>query len=97
MSTSYRVLLQLLTKASFPSLPEDVVFLNPCQAPEVLVEQERPTLFSDIWSVSAAILQWLLEFPPWNLQELCARYKFRENHKFYALQVSDPFLTLKVA
>ncbi len=28
---------------------EDVIFLNPCQAPEVLVGRERPTLFSDIW------------------------------------------------
>lgn len=66
--------------------PEDVIFFNPCQAPEVLVGQERPTLFSDIWSVSAAILQWLLEFPPWNLQDLCARYRYRENRQYFALQ-----------
>ena len=42
-------------------------------------------------SVSAAILQWLMEYPPWDLQELCARYRFRENRQLYALQVSLPF------
>ena len=70
------------------TLSEDVVFLNPCQAPEVLLGQERPTLFSDIWSVSAAILQWLTEYPPWNMQDLCERYRFRENRQLYALQVT---------
>ena len=40
---------------------------------------ERPTLFSDIWSLAAVVLQWLLETPPWDFQELCARYKYREN------------------
>ena len=25
------------------------------------------------------IVQWLLETPPWDFQELCARYKYREN------------------
>ena len=69
------------------TLSEDVVFLNPCQAPEVLLGQERPTLFSDIWAVSAAILQWLTEYPPWNMQDLCERYRFRENRQLYALQV----------
>ena len=63
------------------------MFLNPCQAPEVLLGQERPTLFSDIWAVSAAILQWLTEYPPWNMQDLCERYRFRENRQLYALQV----------
>ena len=40
---------------------------------------ERPTLFSDIWALAAVIVQWLLETPPWDFQELCARYKYREN------------------
>ena len=46
---------------------------------------ERPTLFSDIWSLAAVVLQWLLETPPWDFQELCARYKYRENKhvKYY--------------
>ncbi len=53
--------------------------LNPCQAPEVLVGGERPTLFSDIWALCATLLQWLLEIPPWDFQELCSRYKYRDN------------------
>ena len=44
-----------------------------------LILGERPTLFSDIWSLSAVLLQWLLESPPWDFQDLCARYQYREN------------------
>ena len=40
---------------------------------------ERATLNSDIWALAAVIVQWLLETPPWDFQELCARYKYREN------------------
>ena len=45
-----------------------MVFLNPHQAPEVLIGQERPTLCSDMWSLAAVALQWILERPPWDLQ-----------------------------
>ena len=44
-----------------------------------VVGGERPTLFSDIWSLASVILQWLLEAPTWDFQELCSRYKYREN------------------
>ena len=51
---------------------------------------ERPTLFSDIWSLAAVILQWLLEAPTWDFQELCSRYKYRENkHVCVKVKVSD--------
>ena len=43
-------------------------FLNPCQAPEVLIGGERPTLFSDAWSLGAVILHWMTQLPPWNMQ-----------------------------
>lgn len=49
------------------------------QAPEVLIGGERPTLFSDIWSLAAVLLYWLLESPPWDFQELCTRYQYRDN------------------
>ena len=42
------------------TMAEDVVFLNPHQAPEVLIGRERPTLCSDVWSLGAVILQWML-------------------------------------
>ena len=41
-------------------MAEDVVFLNPHQAPEVLIGRERPTLCSDVWSLGAVVLQWML-------------------------------------
>lgn len=50
------------------SAPEYVEFVNPCQAPEVLYTRERPTLFSDCWSLGAVILHWMLELPPWDMQ-----------------------------
>lgn len=68
------------------TLPEHVTFLNPCQAPEVLIGGERPTLFSDVWSLGATLLQWLLESPPWDFQELCSRYKYRDNKQVLALR-----------
>ena len=40
------------------TMAEDVVFLNPHQAPEVLIGHERPTLCSDVWSLGAVLLQW---------------------------------------
>jgi len=60
--------------------------MNAFQAPEVQIAGERPTLFSDIWSLAAVVLQWLLETPPWDFQELCARYKYRENKHVLALR-----------
>jgi len=65
---------------------DHIQLLNPCQAPEVLVGGERPTLFSDIWSLAAVILQWLLEAPTWDFQELCSRYKYRENKHILAIR-----------
>ena len=49
------------------TLPEGD-FLNPCQAPEVMVGGERPTLFSDAWSLGAVLLQWMTRLPPWDMQ-----------------------------
>lgn len=46
---------------------------------KIYFPDERPTLNSDIWALAAVIVQWLLETPPWDFQELCARYKYREN------------------
>ena len=79
-----------------------LAMMNPCQAPEVLVGGERPTLFSDIWALGATVLQWLLETPPWNFQELCSRYKYRENKQVILLDLrwimmdSDGFLLFQV-
>ena len=42
--------------------------MNPCQAPEVLIEGERPSLFSDSWSLGAVLLHWIMELPPWDMQ-----------------------------
>ena len=59
---------------------------NRWQAPEVLLGQERPTMFADIWSVAATLLQWLTEqSSPWNMQDLCTRYKMRHNREIAAL------------
>ena len=49
------------------TLPEGD-FLNPCQAPEVMIGGERPTLFSDAWSLGAVVLQWMTRLPPWDMQ-----------------------------
>ena len=65
--------------------------LNPCQSPEVLIGGERPTLFSDIWSLAAVLLQWLLESPPWDLQELCSRYKYRDNKQVIYYSITFQF------
>jgi len=67
------------------TFPEHVVFLNPHQAPEVLVGQERPSLCSDIWSLSGVLLQWATDSPPWDLQELCSRYQYRTDGQVEAL------------
>jgi len=67
------------------TMAEDVVFLNPHQAPEVLIGQERPTLCSDTWSLAAVILQWITERPPWDLQELCSQYRYRGDRQASAL------------
>lgn len=69
-----------------PSRTEHVSFLNPCQAPEVLLGGERPTLFSDRWSLGAALLHWLVELPPWDLAELCQRYRLRGDRQLSALR-----------
>jgi len=67
-------------------LPPEVVFLNPHQAPEVLLGEERPTLCSDSWSLGCILLQWMLERPPWDLQDLCTRYQYRLNKQEKALR-----------
>ena len=67
------------------TMAEDVVFLNPHQAPEVLIRRERPTLCSDVWSLGAVILQWMLERPPWDLQLLCQQYQYRHDRQASAL------------
>jgi serine/threonine protein kinase len=67
------------------TMAEDVVFLNPHQAPEVLIGQERPTLCSDVWSLAAVVLQWVTERPPWDLQELCSRHQYRGDRQASAL------------
>jgi serine/threonine protein kinase len=67
------------------TLAEHVVFLNPHQAPEVLIGSERPTLCSDVWSMSAVLLQWTTDRPPWDLQELCNRYQYRNDRQLAAL------------
>ena len=51
-----------------------------------LMQGERPTLFSDIWSLAAVLLQWLLESPPWDFQELCTKYQYRDNKHVLALR-----------
>ena len=62
------------------------IMTNRWQAPEVLLGQERPTMFADIWSVAATLLQWLTEqSSPWNMQDLCTRYKMRHNREMAAL------------
>ena len=60
--------------------------LNPCQSPEVLLEGERPSLFSDRWSLAAVILHWMTSLPPWDLQELCQRYRLRGDRQESALK-----------
>ena len=67
------------------TMAEDVVFLNPHQAPEVLIGHERPTLCSDVWSLGAVLLQWMLERPPWDLQHLCEQYQYRHDRQANAL------------
>jgi len=67
------------------TMAEDVVFLNPHQAPEVLIGHERPTLCSDVWSLGAVLLQWMLERPPWDLQQLCEQYQYRHDRQANAL------------
>jgi serine/threonine protein kinase len=71
------------------TLPEQAypsIMTNPWQAPEVLLGQERPTIFADIWSVAATLLQWLTEQSnPWDMQDLCTRYKMRHNREMAAL------------
>jgi len=67
------------------TMAEDVVFLNPHQAPEVLIGRERPTLCSDVWSLGAVLLQWMLERPPWDLQYLCQQYQYRHDRQASAL------------
>lgn len=67
------------------TLPEHVVFLNPHQAPEVLIGEERPTLCSDMWSLASVLLQWATDRPPWDLQELCNRYQYRNDRQVAAL------------
>ena len=62
------------------------IMTNPWQAPEVLLGQERPTIFADIWSVAATLLQWLTEQSnPWDMQDLSTRYKMRHNREMAAL------------
>ena len=62
------------------------VLTNQWQAPEMLLSRERPTLFSDAWSLAATLLQWLTEQPgPWDLDELCTRYGMRRNRMMAAL------------
>lgn len=67
------------------TMAEDVVFLNPHQAPEVLIGHERPSLCSDVWSLGAVILQWMMERPPWDLQHLCDMYQYRHDRQASAL------------
>ena len=33
-----------------------------------MVGGERPTLFSDAWSLGAVVLQWMTRLPPWDMQ-----------------------------
>ncbi|XP_059097826.1 uncharacterized protein LOC131892100 [Tigriopus californicus] len=61
-------------------------FFNPNQAPEVILHKERPTLFSDCWSLGAVLLHWLIDLPPWDLQDLCVRYRLRNNRQLSALK-----------
>ena len=60
---------------------------NPWQPPEMLIGRERPSMFSDSWSLAATLLQWLTEQPggPWDLDELCTRYGMRRNRMMAAL------------
>ena len=52
---------------------------------EVLIGHERPSLCSDVWSLGAVILQWMLERPPWDLQHLCHMYQYRHDRQASAL------------
>ena len=61
------------------------MFLNPHQAPEVLIGRERPSLGSDVWSLGAVLLQWMLERAPWDLQYLCDIYQYRHDRQASAL------------
>jgi len=65
---------------------DHISMFNPYQPPEVFVGDERPTLFSDVWSLASVLLQWLLESPIWDFQELCSRYKYRDNKQVLALR-----------
>ena len=67
------------------TMSEDAVFLNPHQAPEVLIGRERPTLCSDVWSLGCIILQWMLERAPWDLTQLCEQYQYRHDRQATAL------------
>ena len=59
---------------------------NQWQAPEILVGGERPSMFADVWSLAAILLQWLTQqSSPWDMQDLCTRYKMRHNREMAAL------------
>ena len=59
---------------------------NQWQAPEILVGGERPSMFADVWSLAATLLQWLTQqSSPWDMQDLCTRYKMRHNREMAAL------------
>jgi len=64
---------------------QPLVYFNPYQAPEVVLGEDRPTLCSDIWSLGCVLLQWMLERPPWDIQDLCTRYSYRLNKQDMAL------------
>ena len=34
----------------------------------MLIDRERPSLFSDCWSLGAVLLHWIMDLPPWDLQ-----------------------------
>ena len=75
-----------MCRLSFLEQAYPSIMTNPWQAPEVLLGQERPTIFADIWSVAATLLQWLTEQSnPWDMQDLCTRYKMRHNREMAAL------------
>ena len=62
------------------------VMTNQWQAPEILVGGERPSMFADVWSLAATLLQWLTQqSSPWDMQDLCTRYKMRHNREMAAL------------
>jgi len=72
---------------TFPDQSWSPVLTNPWQAPELLIGRgERPSFFSDAWSLAATLLQWLTEQPgPWDLDQLCTRYGMRRNRMMAAL------------